>query len=234
MNHTRSGARRPLSARAGGVLLAAVLALTACQASDDATAPDPVSSVGTVGTDKGTGTDKEGGADAGDSTPAGGAYAAQFEQARQAATSDFERDVLADDEITRAEYEEAFQRYVDCMAGKGIAVGLYDQGGQYFVSVAAEDDEAFQREESEEGGGCVEGTTALISPLYVQILTNPNQEDHTELIVACLIDLGLADPSFTAEQWEELTAQGQNAQWPFDKEDHRFSACLLNPSNPQP
>lgn len=227
MKHTRSGARRPLSARAGGVLLAAVLALTACQASDDATAPDPASSVGTVGTDK------EGGTDAGDGTSAGGAYAAQFEQARQAATSDFERDVLADDEITRAEYEEAYQRYVDCMAGKGITVSLLDQGGRYFVSVAAEDDEAFQDEEREEGS-CVEGTTALISPLYVQILTNPNQEDEDELIVACLIDLGLADPSFTAEQWKELGAQGQNAQWPFDKEDRRYGACLLNPSNPQP
>ena len=39
-------------------------------------------------------------------------YSEDFRQAKEFATSDFERAVLEDGEITRAEYEEAMQRYV--------------------------------------------------------------------------------------------------------------------------
>lgn len=159
----------------------------------------------------------------------GGGYASLFEQARQQATSDFEREVLTDDQITRAEYEEATQLWVDCLAGKGINVKLQDQGGYYTAGVPAEDSSGFE----ENSDLCAEGTTAVIEPLYIQILQNPGNEDPTELIVACLIETGLADSSFTVEQWNELSSQGQNAQWPFDIEDPRWGACLTNPSDPQ-
>ncbi len=159
----------------------------------------------------------------------GGSYASLFEQARQQATSDFEREVLADDQITRAEYEEATQLWVECLAGKGVEVKLQDQGGYYTAGVPAENSEGFE----ENSDLCAEGTTAVIEPLYIQILQNPGNEDPTELIVACLIETGLADSSFTVEQWNELSSQGQNAQWPFDIEDPRWGACLTNPSDPQ-
>lgn len=159
----------------------------------------------------------------------GGSYAAMFEQARQEATSDFERQVLEDNQITRAEYEEAVQRFVKCFTDKGINVKAEDQDGFYRFSTTAADDARFQQEE----GTCAEGTVALIEPLYIQTQQNPNNQDMSQLTADCLVNTGLADPSFDGEKLDELMAQGQNAKWPFDTEDPRFPQCINNPNAAQ-
>lgn len=219
---------RPLRSRnalAAALLLAAALALSACAPSPDSPA-SPSSSAGSSSSES-SGTNTS-------------AYTAQFEQARQLATSDFEREVLADDKITRAEYEEAWQRFSSCLEAQGININLVDQGGFYIFGIPVDASDAFDQVEA----GCAEGTTAIINPLYIELLRNPANENEDELIVACLIESGLADPSFTVEQWEELRQGGSrvdggnvvqgSADWPFDNEDPRYGACLRNPSDPQP
>lgn len=61
--------------------------------------------------------------------PGAGPYSAEIKAAAKQATSDFERGVLSDGVITRAEYQEAIQRYVDCGKQHGLDIGLIDQGG---------------------------------------------------------------------------------------------------------
>lgn len=135
-------------------------------------------------------------------------YAVQFEDARRVATTQFEIDALADDKISRAEYVEAEQRYVDCIASHGAKVELEDQTG-YFVYAITGDIELYDSVSIQ----CGQGTHALISPLYVDILMNPNRTDFDELTANCLIDVGLVDRAFTKEDMADLEvrANGGNA-----------------------
>ncbi|XBH20746.1 hypothetical protein V5R04_10970 [Jonesiaceae bacterium BS-20] len=126
-------------------------------------------------------------------------YAAQFEDARRGATTQFEADALADDKISRAEYVEAEQRFVDCIASHGGKVELEDQTG-YFTYAITGDIELYDSVSDQ----CGQGANALISPLYVDILMNPNRTDFDELMANCLIDVGLVDRTFTKEDMADL------------------------------
>lgn len=211
--------RRPLAA-ATAIAAALTLSLAGCSSSNP--------SSDSQSTNTGAPVVSTGGSNGGDATD-GGSYAAMFEQARQEATSDFERRVLEDNQITRAEYEEAVQLYVKCLADKGITVKAEDQDGFFTYSVSSDDDAKFQQED----GTCAEGTTAYIADLYMNIQANPNNQDINQLTAECLVNTGLADPSFTGDKITELMAQGQSAKWPFDTEDQRFKDCMVNPTAAQ-
>lgn len=129
-------------------------------------------------------------------------YAAEYEQARKSATTQFELDALEDDKISRAEYVEAEQRFVDCIASHGAKVELQDQTG-YFTYAITGDSELYDSVDIQ----CAQGTHAVISPLYVGILRNPNRTDFDELTANCLIDVGLVDRTFTKDDLEDLVAR---------------------------
>ena len=148
-------------------------------------------------------------------------YRIRYEEALRAATSDFEKAVLEDGEITRAEYEEAVERYVSCMADAGIEVGLHEQGGYYTYSSAAAP--GFDATHD----GCAEGTTLLIAGLYIAQLTNPGAEDYDELIVVCLVRAGVVEADYTAEQF---AADATDQTFPFDDSSADFHGCMANPT----
>lgn len=103
------------------------------------------------------------------------------------------RSALADGVITRAEYEAANQRYVACAADKGVVIDLIDQGGLYaysFRSAPGADDVVASCDYLAED----------VSALYSGTTRNPDNEDFSELVTACLIRLGVVDPTYTAEQ----------------------------------
>lgn len=157
--------------------------------------------------------------------PPGPPYAGEFEQARTRAASDFEKQVLADDKITRPEYEEAVRRYVTCMKARGLGFEAVDSGYGYFTYVenptSADHDAA--------DVACREGTTYIIEALYTEIITNPSKRDVDELRAECFVRTGLAPKSYSTEASRFQRTHGyENA--PFDKEDPRFQRCIGNPS----
>jgi hypothetical protein len=156
-----------------------------------------------------------------------GPYRAQILQAQQRATSDFERGVLSDGKITKAEYDEAVQRYVKCMADKGVTVNPYEMGGGYYgYSVPSRENDTFQRW----GDSCAKGTTYLVEDLYIQMLTNPSGGDIDDAVAACLARKGLVDNSFTGSELKRLNAidpRGKNL--PYDSADPDAIACETNP-----
>lgn len=158
---------------------------------------------------------------------AGGPYRAQIVQARQQAASDFQRDVLADGTITKAEYDEAVNRYVQCLGDKGVAVTAADNGGGYYqYAVASGQDAKFQQWSDP----CAKGTTDLIEDLYIQMLTNPSGGDIDDAVAACLVRKGLVDKSFTGSELKRLNAadpRGENL--PYDSADPEAIACETNP-----
>lgn len=151
-----------------------------------------------------------------------GPYTADVRSAQKQATSDLERDVLADGVIARSEYEAAVQAYVACARGRGMdAAAELNSGGIYTFSATGFSDEIDR--------ACMIGTRELIEPLYVGIQQNPLKQDANELLAACFIRQGLVPTGYTGEQWRaDLRAN----ILPFDGEDPGYSSCMENPSAP--
>lgn len=158
-------------------------------------------------------------------SPEDGPYSARFAEAMQQATSDFEREVLADGVVTRAEYEEAVERYVECMADVGIKVTLIDQEGYYVYSFAQTP--GLDAADIE----CMRGTTLLVSGLYTDPLKNPGNDDYDEIVVACLKRAGVVDERYTATQF---ASDSVDHTLPVDDEDPALSRCMANPSSDLP
>ncbi len=163
------------------------------------------------------------------------AYAEDFAQARELATTQFERDALADGQITREEYEEAIQRYVACMKDAGVTVGLEDQYGYYGYQVTQN-----LTRYDELSGQCSVGTKTLIEPLYVEPLTNPEKLHPDEATARCLVGVGLVKEPFGAEEFRQLLAVG-GAETAEDQDPvpidpkaveimshEHFNACMAN------
>lgn len=148
-------------------------------------------------------------------------YADRYAEALSQATSDFERAVLADGTITRAEYEEAVSRYADCMDGAGFPVTLVEQHGYYVYDFSAAPglDAADER--------CAEGNTFIVAGLYADQLTNPGADDWDTLRVRCFIHVDLVDDEYTPEQFM-IDATDQTL--PFDDTSPAFDLCMANPS----
>ncbi|GIF10103.1 hypothetical protein [Actinoplanes teichomyceticus] len=150
-------------------------------------------------------------------------YAAEVRQAQQQAKTDFERQVLADGAVTKAEFDEAVQRYVKCAKDRGVEIEPIAVGGYYnYRTVKSDESEAVSTE-------CGTGTTRLIEPLYVDRLMNPEKKDMDELTLACLRKNGVVPDGYTVEQFKKAAEQGFSGA-PFDPDGAKFQACMANPS----
>lgn len=169
----------------------------------------------------------------GQGTSADGVWAADFDLAREAATTEFEREALQDNEVSRAEYEEAVGRYVKCLNDGGLAAKAIPaaDGSYYNYEVAGETDDDLMT-------SCALGTTRQIESLYVGQLTNPNQIDASELMVQCFRDRGLIGDDYSVDEYKALGTvvdsdgfvTAGTGSLPFDDTDPRFLLCLSNPS----
>lgn len=148
-------------------------------------------------------------------------------QERSNATSDFERSVLEDGEITRAEYTEATQRYVDCMTDQGLSASREDHYGVFTYRI-----DNLTPAQDKIATDCSLGTTFIIEGLYTGILQNPQQGDPREPFVRCFIASGLVDEDYTAEDYSSDTSS-KRAHFPFDTEDPRYLECMYNPQTHQ-
>lgn len=103
-------------------------------------------------------------------TPPDAAPTMTFDQAREEATSAFESDALADDRITREEYEQAVALYMECLTDAGLdataeqqATGLYQYAIRYEEGTTQADPAEYS---------CALGTTYLVEPLYGQSIAD--------------------------------------------------------------
>lgn len=162
-------------------------------------------------------------------------YAEDLRQAKEFATSDFERAVLEDGKVTRSEYEEAVQRYVSCIRDGGGSVEPVDQSGYYVYEISGDIDHYDAISD-----GCSMGTNNLIEPLYVDILRNPEKLDPDEAVARCYVAAGLVKAPFNAQDLRDLmTAAGADANssgTPIDPaaqelvNSEKSTECMENPS----
>ncbi|MCY9785797.1 hypothetical protein KIK06_18065 [Nocardiopsis sp. EMB25] len=169
------------------------------------------------------------------SEPENAALVALFEQFRDSAENDFEREVferaIENGGLTADDYEEAHSRYVECMEGLGFEETHTKQPNGLYTSEPVtwpEGEEEFNEymDRSEE---CAIGTVAAIEAAYNMQLNNPEGREPSELIVDCLIDLGAVSADYTAEQFDEdfeASSESGFEDAPFDVGDPDVADCL--------
>lgn len=156
-------------------------------------------------------------------------WAADVAAAKNRASSDFERAVLGDGVITREEYAEAAQRFVDCMRSAGYqTVAVDDLGSGVFQYRTTQDPGAEEISQTIQDG-CSAGTRDVIEPLYTAMLVNPTRSDINELVLKCLQRKGLAPEGMTVTEFAAIYWD-DNAVTPWDKADDRVTLCTINPS----
>lgn len=140
---------------------------------------------------------------------------AAYEMAKDAATSDFEREVLADGEVTREEYEEAHQLWLECVQrvyppdGDPTAKLIAQDDGTYGYALhfEAEPDEGSLYDErgNEIHQGvfdeCMVGTIAEIAAVYNDTVALAEVQSYSALAVECLRREGIVDDSYTEENY---------------------------------
>lgn len=168
------------------------------------------------------------GCSGGNDDVADGPYAERIRNAIAESTSDFEREVLEDGVVTRAEYEEAIRLFTTCTEDAGYSVDLIDQGGYYAYSQTSVPGatEAFD--------SCAQGTTFHIEGIYYSSVANPDNRDWDEITLECLKREGLAPSTLTITQYlEALTkagSSGVSADLPFSLDDPIYDSCVANPT----
>lgn len=135
-------------------------------------------------------------------------YAQEFEDALSLELSDFEREVLADGQVTREEYDEAHERWLQCMEEAyppetGIIVGLEeDQDGLYSTTthIPANLRDSFDHDARDRiYDACARGTIDIVAGMYNSIAANPDDSSYEEMVFACLHDRGLVEDWYTLD-----------------------------------
>ncbi len=112
--------------------------------------------------------------------------------------TDAQRAILADEEITDAEYTQVRGDFARCLEDLGLTVQLQPDGGFTI------DDDGGLSEAQITGDAvptCEARTVGSVAMLYEQIRRNPEQKDEATIVVACLKDAGIVGSAYTAAEY---------------------------------
>jgi len=142
--------------------------------------------------------------------------------------SDFQRQVLSDYVITDAEYQEAQDRYVQCMADVGWTV--VPQGSMYEIDPAAGNPgQAGSDQELSDNSTCTATTIAYIQPIYLGMQSESNGSDHLVaadlLIRACYLKYGIQDGTGLSDDAFSTLMEDPN-YWPSSPQ---ADLCWMDP-----
>lgn len=162
-----------------------------------------------------------------------GMYESDWNYAIQNASTDFERNVLKDREISRDEYVEALDMYVACIHDSGAEVALEENAGVFYYAIGAN-----TKLYDENADRCSQGTKDLIEPLYLNELTNPEKLDYDLVTASCLVARKVVDEPFTGADLIQLRDESETnadgdyldpvAQQVLGSKEYR--ECRINPT----
>lgn len=147
-------------------------------------------------------------------------YSDRIKEAQAEASTDFERQVLEDGDLTRAEYEEAVNRYVECMEAQSVQISPVEQSG-YFIFSTSTASSLYDASDDQ----CRPGTIGLIEALYVDMTMNPENRPFGEVVRECLVARGAVESGFSAD---DLKAEESRGGPVTETED--YAECMANPA----
>lgn len=143
-----------------------------------------------------------------------GPYAADIQFAQENASSDFERQALADGVITEEEYDQAHLLWLECMEQQ------FPSGGAYAVGMTKLSNGAYEYTFGSPSGldygdqmdtfdllfdACAQGTIAEIAWLYHDMTTNPDRLSPEEMMFRCFERKGAIAPGYTLDDYKDDT-----------------------------
>lgn len=154
-------------------------------------------------------------------------WAAEFARVAESTESDFIRGVLADGEVTEAEFAEARERFVDCMSEHGVPTSWDNSGGQwnFVLSGAAQPtpdaDGGITVTSESPQGICMRDSIDDVQNFYVQTRLNPNNQDIDSLTAECMVRKEIVPEGFTKndlDEWEMQFAINPDSGPPYELE----------------
>ena len=130
-------------------------------------------------------------------------YAAEFSEGMSSARTDFVRQVLEDGKIEESELHEAGQKVRQCIESEGISSVLYEVDEMGIPTFPTYSDiTEWQLDYVQD---CREQWMTPIDSLYYNMTVNPNNENFSDLVAACLVRKGLVDdPGFDGASYDAL------------------------------
>ncbi|MFV0407907.1 MAG: hypothetical protein ACK5LN_13985 [Propioniciclava sp.] len=148
-----------------------------------------------------------------------GPWAQQLRTAYEESRSELERQVLADGLITDAEYAELLGAFQTCIEDLGYELTWEGDDGGF--SIPGE-----QSPSEQQIAECSATTDGEASGYYVQMRRNPENLDEAEIMVDCLIRVGVVDPSYSPEDYQQ---DGLSGSGPTYLDTEEFRACNADP-----
>lgn len=155
-----------------------------------------------------------------------GPWASDFQTAYADAKSDFEREVLADGEITATEYEQSRNHVRSCLADSGLGIEWDERGGFALIAKNGQYPDGFFERSDPILRECESKWAGWIPILYEQVRRNPQKQDEAALQITCLRNAGLVDETYTKAQWRR---DNENDALPFERRSGPATACELDP-----
>lgn len=154
-------------------------------------------------------------------------WEAEFTEAYLGSTSDLQREILEDGQITEDEADELRSALQTCLAEQGFTdVTFYGAGAfaeQPPAGMSNEDHYAIVSACHQAAWG---DEAADVYYLYYRVERNPDHEDETDIMAACLVRAGLVETGYSGEDYADDAA---NDEHPFDTSAAQFQDCLLSP-----
>jgi hypothetical protein len=151
-------------------------------------------------------------------------YAAEFEIARQQTDDPELLKILADDEVTDAEYTQVQQLDIECVAEKGVKAWVDEEGYSHYENtgnrIPGEQFKAIVEE-------CNERFTDLVGILYYGPRDNPDNTSGIEMLLKCFKKFHVVDDSMTVDQL--YSADWNNPPW--DRLSGDAYGCQQDPMN---
>jgi len=177
------------------VLAVALLAMTGCASGDSPGNDPPIDSVTT-----------------GEQAPAfEGPWADWFTRVyRSEATTESQRSILEDGEISEQEYSAVRSGLKKCLEDLGITVTLTAGGGYSVSDFGPLTDSQVNDDAVPE---CEQKTVGMIAMLYEQMHRNPDNKDEASIMVACLRRTGVVADSYTPAQYTKDLSDQTGLDW---------------------
>jgi hypothetical protein len=127
-----------------------------------------------------------------------GPWAESFNEAWKASQTDGQRAILADENVTASENLALQSEFSRCLHSAGVAITRSDEGA-FSASPGAPGRDP--RSVAQPVSQCEQRSTGLISSLYYQSRSNPDNRDVYELMAACLVREHIVEQGYSAADY---------------------------------
>ena len=152
-----------------------------------------------------------------------GPWAGDFERAYRLSTSELQRTVLSDGQVTEQENLALQDAFRSCLEARQFTEIEFEDNGGFTVRPPDGDD---MDATNAVVTACQDVELGEASALYFHIQRNPGNANEPEIMVACLARQGLTPPGYTVDDYLRDSPAGS---LPFDTDDIKFSECNADP-----